>query len=87
MYDDFLTEYGEIVAQLAKTNDGTHPPDLAKESFWQFLRKENPYVFSNHPPVPVFREHVWSFFGFYFSKGLISSTGSSFTQGNSSPSL
>ena len=36
--DDFLTQYGEIVANLAKTNDGSHPPDLAKESFWQFIK-------------------------------------------------
>ena len=36
--DDFLTEYGEILTQLAKTNDGSHPPDLARESFWQFLK-------------------------------------------------
>ena len=36
--DDFLQEYGEIVAKLAKTNNGSHPPDLAKESFWQFIK-------------------------------------------------
>lgn len=54
------------------------PKKRQKESFWQFLRKENPYVLSNHPPVPVFREHVWSFFGFYFSKGLIASFGGMF---------
>ena len=36
--EDFLVEYGEIISKLAKTNDGTHPPDLAKESFWQFIK-------------------------------------------------
>ena len=36
--DDFLSEYGTIISKLAKTNDGTHPPDLAKESFWQFVK-------------------------------------------------
>ena len=36
--EDFLNEYGDIVANLAKTSNGTHPPDLAKESFWQFIK-------------------------------------------------
>ena len=36
--DDFLVQYGEILVNLAKTNNGTHPPDLAKESFWQFIQ-------------------------------------------------
>lgn len=35
---DFLTEYGEILVKLAKNNNGSHPPDLAKESFWQFIQ-------------------------------------------------
>lgn len=36
--EDFLVQYGEILVKLAKTNNGSHPPDLAKESFWQFLQ-------------------------------------------------
>lgn len=36
--DDFLVEYGEILVKLAKNNNGSHPPDLAKESFWQFVQ-------------------------------------------------
>lgn len=47
------------------------PKARQKETFWQFLRKENPYMFSNHPAAPIFREHVWDIGGFYWCKGFL----------------
>lgn len=47
------------------------PKARQKETFWQFMRKENPYMFSNHPPAPIFREHVWDIGGFYWCKGFL----------------
>ena len=34
---EFVETYGEALVRLTKSNSGSNPPDLAQQSFWQFL--------------------------------------------------
>ena len=36
--DEFLVTHGENLIKLTKTNEGSHPMDLAQMSFWQFVK-------------------------------------------------
>ncbi len=47
------------------------PASKSDQTVWEFIAEKDPHIFSHHPPVEAFRDHVWEFRGLYLCKGCV----------------